>query len=58
MRLDEVLCVIRGGGDLATGVGYRLRRAGFSIIVTELARPLALRRAVSFAEAIYAGALA
>ncbi len=55
MRLDEVLCVIRGGGDLATGVGYRLRRAGFSIIVTELARPLALRRAVSFAEAIYAG---
>jgi xanthine dehydrogenase accessory factor len=55
VRLDEVLCVIRGGGDLATGVGYRLRRAGFSIIVTELARPLALRRAVCFAEAIYAG---
>jgi xanthine dehydrogenase accessory factor len=55
VRLDEALCLIRGGGDLATGVGYRLRRAGFPIVVTELAQPLALRRTVSFAEAIYAG---
>lgn len=47
--------MIRGGGDLATGVGWRLHRAGFPIVVTELPRPLAVRRSVSFAEAVYAG---
>ncbi len=55
MNPFETLCLIRGGGDLATGVAYRLHRAGFPIIVTELAQPVALRRTVSFAEAIYAG---
>ncbi|AZR74585.1 hypothetical protein BBF96_15110 [Anoxybacter fermentans] len=55
MRLQEVKVVIRGGGDLATGVAYRLSRAGFRIIVTELAEPLVVRRTVSLAEAIYRG---
>lgn len=55
MKPSETLCLIRGGGDLATGAAYWLHRAGFPIIVTELARPMALRRAVSFAEAVYAG---
>jgi xanthine dehydrogenase accessory factor len=45
---------IRGGGDLATGVALRLIRSGLHVIVTELAEPLAVRRTVSFAEAIYA----
>jgi xanthine dehydrogenase accessory factor len=49
------LILIRGGGDLATGVALRLLRAGLRIVVTELARPLAVRRSVSFAEAVYAG---
>jgi xanthine dehydrogenase accessory factor len=44
---------IRGGGDLATGVALRLIRSGLRVIVTELAQPLAVRRTVSFAEAIY-----
>jgi xanthine dehydrogenase accessory factor len=47
--------LIKGAGDLATGVAWRLWRAGFSVMMTELAQPLALRRCVSFAEAIYAG---
>lgn len=47
--------LIRGGGDLASGVALRLHRTGFPIIITELAQPLAVRRAVSFAEAVYAG---
>lgn len=55
MRRSETLCLIRGGGDMATGVGYRLYRAGFPIVVTELAWPLAVRRAVAFAEAVYSG---
>ncbi|MBK9926416.1 MAG: EF2563 family selenium-dependent molybdenum hydroxylase system protein [Anaerolineales bacterium] len=47
--------LIRGGGDLATGVALRLYRAGIKVLITELARPLAVRRTVSFAEAVYTG---
>lgn len=47
--------LIRGGGDLASGVALRLHRSGFPVIITELDQPLAVRRAVSFAEAVYAG---
>jgi len=47
--------LIRGGGDLATGVAIRLLRSGLRVIVTELPQPLAVRRTVSFAEAVYSG---
>jgi xanthine dehydrogenase accessory factor len=47
--------LIRGGGDLATGVALRLHRAGIRVVVTELGQPLAVRRTVSFAEAVYEG---
>jgi len=47
--------LIRGGGDLATGVALRLHHAGIKVLITELAQPLAVRRAVSFAEAVYEG---
>lgn len=49
------LVLIRGGGDLATGVALRLHRAGIKVVITELPRPLAVRRAVSFSEAVYDG---
>lgn len=48
---DRVL--IRGGGDLASGVAARLHRSGFKILITELPQPLVVRRLVSFAEAVY-----
>lgn len=48
--------LIRGGGDLASGVAVRLHRAGLNVIITELPQPLAVRRAVSFAETVYEGA--
>lgn len=47
--------LMKGGGDLATGVAHRLHRAGFRPLVTELARPLTVRRKVSFSEAVYEG---
>ena len=47
--------LIRGGGDLATGVAIRLHRSGIKVLITELAKPLAVRRAVSFAETVYEG---
>jgi xanthine dehydrogenase accessory factor len=49
------LILIRGGGDLATGVAIRLLRSGLRVVVTELSQPLAVRRTVSFAEAVYSG---
>jgi xanthine dehydrogenase accessory factor len=49
------IILIRGGGDLATGVAIRLIRSGLHVVVTELSQPLAVRRTVSFAEAVYAG---
>src|SRR6266498_2795652 len=51
----SAIVLLRGGGDLATGVALRLHRAGIKLVVTELAQPLAVRRAVSFAEAVYDG---
>ncbi|RME86299.1 MAG: EF2563 family selenium-dependent molybdenum hydroxylase system protein [Caldilineae bacterium] len=47
--------VVRGAGDLATGVIYRLHLAGFPVIATEVSQPLAVRRTVAFAEAVYEG---
>ena len=52
--MNEIV-LIRGGGDLASGVALRLHRSGFRIVITELAQPLVIRRLVSFAEAIYQG---
>jgi xanthine dehydrogenase accessory factor len=49
------LILMRGGGDLATGVAYRLRKAGFPLIVLELPQPLVVRRRVSLATAVLEG---
>jgi xanthine dehydrogenase accessory factor len=51
----STLILLRGGGDLASGVALRLHRAGLAVVITELAQPLAVRRTVSFAEAVYEG---
>ena len=47
------LVLLRGGGDLASGVALRLHRAGIKVVITELPEPLAVRRTVSFSEAVY-----
>jgi len=49
------LIVVKGGGDIATGIAHRLFRSGFRIVITEIAQPTVIRRTVSFAEAVYAG---
>ena len=46
---------IRGGGDLASGVVARLFRAGWRVMIAEIAQPLSVRRTVAFSEAVYAG---
>ncbi|MDR0624758.1 MAG: EF2563 family selenium-dependent molybdenum hydroxylase system protein [Treponema sp.] len=47
--------VIKGAGDLASGTALRLRHAGFDIAMTEIPRPLAVRRTVCFSPAVYEG---
>ena len=51
----KILIICRGGGDLATGIVHRLFRAGFPVRVLETDSPAAIRRQVSFSEAVYDG---
>lgn len=50
-----MLVVIRGAGDLATGIALRLHRAGYQIVMTDLPAPTSIRRTVCFSEAIRLG---
>jgi xanthine dehydrogenase accessory factor len=50
-----MLVVIRGAGDLASGIAVRLHRAGASVVALDVAVPTAVRRTVSFSEAIRLG---
>ena len=47
--------LVKGAGDLATGIAWRLKKAGHSILMTDLKIPTAVRRTVSFSRAIYEG---
>ena len=49
------LIVVRGGGDIATGTIWKLRRCGFPVLVLETQRPTAIRRNVAFCEAVSQG---
>ena len=51
---DDLLALVKGAGDLATGVAWRLHRCGIPVVMTELPRPLTVRRAVAFAQAVFA----
>lgn len=54
MKRDDLI-VVRGGGDLATGVVHRLWSAGLRVLVLEAEQPAAIRRQVSLCEAVYEG---
>ena len=49
------LVIVRGAGDISTGTIHRLFRAGFELLVLEAEKPSAIRRKVSFSEAVYDG---
>lgn len=55
--MREKLILIRGGGDLATGVAHRLYQAGFRLLITEQEQPTVIRRSVAFANAVYEGTM-
>lgn len=50
-----MLAVIKGAGDIASGIALRLHRAKFDIVMTEISAPTAIRRTVCFSQAVYNG---
>jgi xanthine dehydrogenase accessory factor len=54
-KISELIILIRGAGEMASGVAHRLHQSHFKICMTEVSHPLAVRREVSFCEAVYDG---
>lgn len=55
MKKQDTRLIVRGGGDLASGVIHRLYRSGYHVLVLEGRKPSAIRRRVAFCEAVYDG---
>ena len=53
IKLSDIRVGIKSGGDIASGVAWRLHQCGFRVFITEIAQPMAVRRKVSFCEAVY-----
>lgn len=49
--------LIRGAGDLASGIALRLFHAKMEVVMTDLPRPTAIRRTVCFSQAILFGTM-
>jgi len=47
--------LIRGAGEMATGIAFRLAASGFPVCVTEVPNPLAVSRANTFSDAVFDG---
>ena len=52
---NQTIILIRGAGDLASGIALRLWRAGMGVVMTEIPRPTAIRRTVAFSQAVFDG---
>lgn len=50
-----MLILIKGAGDIATGISVRLKNAGMQVVMTEIAIPTTVRRSVAFSRAVYEG---
>lgn len=55
MKISKIRILIRGGGDLGTGVAHRLFVSGFRPVISELSAPRMVRTSVSFGNAVYLG---
>jgi len=50
---QKKLVLIRGAGDIASGVAVRLFNAGYKVMMTDIAQPTMIRCNVSFAQCLY-----
>ena len=55
MKLSDMKIIIKSGGDISSGVAWRLHQCGMKILITEIEQPLAVRRTVAFCEAVFDG---
>ena len=55
IKPGQLAVLIRGGGELASGVAHRLHQCHFKVCLTEVPAPLAVRREVAFSEAVHLG---
>ncbi|MFC2048314.1 selenium-dependent molybdenum cofactor biosynthesis protein YqeB [Chloroflexota bacterium] len=55
VKLSELVVLIKGAGELASGIAHRLCQSHFKVCMTEIAQPQAVRREVTFCEAVYEG---
>lgn len=53
--LSQMTVLVRGGGEMASGIAHRLHRCHMRVAITEIPAPTAVRRSVAFAEAVYDG---
>lgn len=51
----DLKVLIRGGGEMASGIAHRLHQSHMKVLITEVATPTAVRRTLAFAEAVYLG---
>lgn len=51
--MESKIVVVRGGGDIASGIIHRLHKSGYKIVILEIEKPTVIRRTVSFTQAVY-----
>jgi xanthine dehydrogenase accessory factor len=54
-KLSELIVLIKGGGEAASGIAHGLHRSHFRVCLTEIADPLAVSRGTAFSEAVFDG---
>ena len=54
-KLSELIVLVRGGGEVASGIAYKLHRCHFRVCLTEMPRPMAVSRGTTFSEAVFDG---
>ncbi len=56
MAINKLKFIIKGAGEMGSGIAWRLHRAGFKrIVMLDMDNPMAVRRSVCFSEAVYDG---
>ena len=51
----DLKVLIRGGGEMASGIAHRLHQSRMKVLITDVSAPTAVRRTLAFAEAVYLG---
>ncbi len=54
-KLSELVVLIKGGGEVASGIAYRLHLSHLRVYLTEIANPVAVTRGTTFSEAVFDG---